>query len=214
MKKSILASAIVLVIAGSAFAQPVSDRAVVPIGVTLVQILRIHVTNGGNIEFVFNDINDYKNGIANGGFYDTDFTVAASTDWTLHMGAENATFLGTDNPANTLPLNFVGFILGISGTYTIASTNLAMAAAYLNSNATANGLAAYTGVAATDGLITKGVLTNAGDVLNNIFTINWQSAIFPVVGAGTTATNAVSMLTQSPVPDRYTTNVFLELEAI
>ena len=73
MKKSILASAIALVITGSAFAQPVSDRAVVPIGVTLVQILRIHVTNGGNIEFVFNDINDYKNGIANGGFYDTDF---------------------------------------------------------------------------------------------------------------------------------------------
>ena len=85
MKKSILAGAVALIIAGSAIAQPVSDRAVIPIGVTLVQILRIHVINGGNIEFVFNDINDYKVGIANGGttFYDSQVVIASSTDWVL-----------------------------------------------------------------------------------------------------------------------------------
>jgi hypothetical protein len=180
----------------------------------LQQILRIHVTNGGNIEFVFNSINDYKFGIANSSFYNSDFVIASSTDWTLHMGAEDATFLGTDNTANTLPLNFAQFQLGISGLYTIATTNIAMGAKYNNANGIANGLAAYTGVAATDGLLTKGVLTNAGDILDNIYQIRWQCAVMPVVGAGTTACSAVSMLTQSPNPDRYVTEVFLELEAI
>ena len=212
MKKSIVISALSLIITGSAFAQPVSDRAVVPMGVTLQQILRINVSNGGNIEFVYNDIDDYKNGIANSAFYDTDLTVASSTDWILHLGAEDATFFGTDNVANTLPLNFVAFTLTESGTYAIG-TQLVMAAAYLNSNGTANGLKVYTGAIATDGLLTSGggVNTNAGDVTDNILKLNWQSGI--IVAGGTSLTAAQSMLAQSPVPDRYVTNVFLELES-
>ena len=112
MKKTILSSAIALIISGAAIAQPVSDRAVVPLGVTFQQILRIHVTDGGNIEFVFNDINDYKLGIPNSAFYTTNVVIAASTHWQLHFGAEDATFVGTDNPANTLlALDNMGFTI-------------------------------------------------------------------------------------------------------
>jgi hypothetical protein len=216
MKKTILASAVALVIAGSAMAQPVSDRAVIPLGITLQQILRIHVVNGGNIEFVYNSLTDYKNGIANSSFYDTDVVIASSTDWTVHMGAEDATFLGTDNPANTLPLNFAAFIINTFGNNSVVGTQLDMVAgAYDNADAIANGLKIYTGVLATDGLLTHGAgATNGGDITDNKFTINWQSGITPAVGVGTTPASIISMLTQSPVPDRYVTNVLLELEAI
>jgi hypothetical protein len=46
------------------FGQAVKDRNVIPVAVNLNQVLRMTVTNGGNIEFVFNTINDYKNGLS------------------------------------------------------------------------------------------------------------------------------------------------------
>ena len=46
------------------FAQAVRDRNVIPVAVNLNQVLRMTVTNGGNIEFVFNSIDDYKYGLS------------------------------------------------------------------------------------------------------------------------------------------------------
>jgi len=217
MKKTILASAIALIIAGSAIAQPVSDRAVIPIGVTLQQILRIHVTNGGNIEFVFNDINDYKNGIVNSAFYDSDVQVASSTDWELHFGAEDATLIGTDDPTNTLALNNIGFTIGWTGGNSCCAAGNQLSSilgVYDNSaTGTANGLLVFTGGAA-DLLLVDGanVLGSGGDVTDNAFTINWECGT--QVAGGTQAMNATSLLAQSPTPDRYVTNVFLDLEAL
>src|SRR5256885_13597700 len=101
MKKSIITSAIALIITGAAFAQPVSDRAVVPVAVTLNQILRLHVTNGRSEERRVgkecrsqSGTNHYKE--RNNA---TDFVVASSTDWNLVFGAEDATLLETDNNA-------------------------------------------------------------------------------------------------------------------
>ncbi len=216
MKKTILASAVALIIAGSAFAQPVSDRAVIPIGVTLQQILRIHVINGGNIEFVFNDIDDYVTGISNGGtgFYDSQVVIASSTDWDLHFGAEDATLLGTDNPLNTLAITNIGFtavwtgtntcctavtqVSGITGNYDTATTGGA-----------ACGLKVFTG-AATDLLYQDAGIAagSGGDVLDNAFTINWECG---TLAAGTTPMAATTLLAQSPDPDRYVTNVFIDL---
>ncbi len=215
MKKSIITSAIALIITGSAFAQPVSDRAVIPLGVTLQQILRISVTNGGNIEFVFNTITDYKTGIANGatGFYDSRFTIASSTNFELHMGAEDATLIGTDNPVRTLALNNVGFLFAFNGLRTVTTTHHAMGLAYNNSNTIINGLRQFTGVNATDGLLTNGVLGNGGDILDNDFTINWSVGIIPA-SAGTNPTNGTSILSQSIAADRYVTNVFLDINAL
>ena len=45
------------------FAQAVRDRNVIPVAVNLNQVLRMTITNGGNIEFVFNSIDDYQYGL-------------------------------------------------------------------------------------------------------------------------------------------------------
>lgn len=223
MKKTIFASAIALIIAGSAIAQPVSDRAVIPIGVTLQQILRIHVINGGNVEFVFNTITDYTTGIANGatGFYDSDVIIASSTDWRLNMGAEDApNMLGTDNPANILNINNVGFTAAWTGTNSCcaAGSQVVTGATYLNcatgTGLIANGLAGFVVGAGGSVLFTDGgnVLGSGGTVLANAFTLNWEVGTF--VAGGSTPMNTVSILAQSPVADRYTTNVFLDLTAL
>ncbi|MBI4946158.1 MAG: hypothetical protein HY840_07130 [Bacteroidetes bacterium] len=216
MKKTIITSAIALIITGAAFAQPVSDRAVIPIGVTLQQILRIHVTNGGNVEFVFNDINDYKNGIVNSAFYDSDVQVASSTDWELHMGAEDATLIGTEDPANTLALNNIGFTITWTGGNSCCAAGNQLSSilgVYDNSaTGTANGLLIFTGGAGDLLLVDGGnVAGSGGDVTDNAFTINWECG---TLIAGTTPMNATSIIAQSPTPDRYVTNVFLDLEAL
>lgn len=209
MKKAIITSAIALIVTGSTFAQPISDRAVIPLGVTLQQILRIGIVNGGNVEFVFNTIDDYKNGIQNSSFYDTRFTVASSTNWELHMGAEDATLIGTDNPANTLALNNVGFLLTFNGNWTVASTNLAMGAGYATANVAEDNLIQFTG-AAGDVLLQNGALNNGGDILDNDFTLNWE--------CGTTdgTMNATAIIDQIPAvdADRYVTNVFLDINPL
>lgn len=219
MKKTILASCLGMIMAASAIAQPVSDRAVIPLGVTLQQILRIHVVNGGNVEFVFNDIDDYTNGIANGatGFYDSDVVVASSTDWQLHFGAEDATLIGTDDPTNTLALNNVGFTVTWTGTNSCCAAGNQVSSipgVYDNSaTGTANGLVQFTGLA-TDLLLVDGgnVLGSGGDIIQNQFTINWE--VGTIIGGGTTPMNATTILAQSPPADRYVTNVFLDLEAL
>ena len=112
----------------TAFGQAVKDRNVVPVAVSLNQVLRMTVTNGGNIEFVFNTISDYKDGIsalrgvAGDDMYKTDFTVSSSTRWKVTYGAEQATFLGTDNPLNTLLLDNVGFTIANNGLYQFEAT--------------------------------------------------------------------------------------------
>ena len=47
-----------------AFGQAVKDRNVIPVAVNLNQVLRMSITNGGNIEFAFNTIDDYKHGLS------------------------------------------------------------------------------------------------------------------------------------------------------
>ena len=219
MKKTLIAACLGMTISGAAFAQPVSDRAVIPLGVTLQQILRVHVTNGGNIEFVFNDINDYKNGIANSAFYDSDVVLASSTNWEMHFGAEDATLLGTDDPANTLALNNVGFTIAWTGNNTCCAAASQVTTAtgiYDNSTATANGLVQYTGGAA-DLLFTDGgnVAGSGGDITDNAFTIHWECGT--QVAGGTTPMNngaGSSILAQSPPADRYVTNVFIDINAL
>ena len=126
-------------------AQAVRDRNVVPVAVTLNQVLRMNIYNGGNIEFVFNTIGDYKNGLssesatssaanpaattgdaaitdgtdtsADDNFYRTDFTISSSTRWGLNYGSEETTFIGTDDVTNTLALNNVGYELDEIGAH-------------------------------------------------------------------------------------------------
>lgn len=214
MKKTIIASTLALVFAGSAFAQPVSDRVVIPIAVTLNQILRIHVINGGNIEFVFNTIDDYKTGIANQPMYQTDIVIASSTDWSLDMGAETANWDGTDDPLNVglFPSDNIGFTIASTGGFggIGAANETQMGGFYSDADANANGLAAYSAPGAEQ-LLQPGALGNAGDVADNAFTISWECGLG--LGTGANPTNGSTLLVQSLPPDRYVSNVLIDLVA-
>jgi hypothetical protein len=207
----------------TAFGQAVKDRNVVPVAVSLNQVLRMTVTNGGNIEFVFNTISDYKNGIsalrgvAGDDMYKTDFTVSSSTRWKLTYGAEQATFLGTDNPANTLLLNNVGFTITNNGNYDFLGAGALPGVnngSRLYSEPTNNAsevaaLEAYPVVLIEDAEDIDEA--NAGDAADNSFTLNWRCGTVEV--DPTTPMNALPLIEQnpSPAPDRYVVNVLFDL---
>jgi hypothetical protein len=81
------------------FGQAVNAQAIIPVSVTLNSILRLTGVSGGNIDFVVNTIEQYTNGINNGGGdarYQTNFTVSASQDFNVTVRAEDLTFFGQD----------------------------------------------------------------------------------------------------------------------
>lgn len=239
-----------LLFAGSTMAQAVRDRNIVPLAVNLNQVLRLTVTDGGNIEFVFNSIDDYKNGISadnalsapadpeNAGtannpatssaMYVTKFTVASSTRWKLDFGSEQAALEGTDNPANSLALDNVGFTLVNQGTHDFNTTTngtdeLASPGTGLDGAAgTASDVCALPifSPGATDALIADNddaAAANAGDATENSFEIHWRVGTTETQAGGGAAPgygvmNAVSLLNQGDInPDRYVTNVLFEL---
>jgi len=230
MKKISLA-AVMLICGFSAFGQAVKDRNVIPVAVSLNQVLRMTVTNGGNIEFVFNTIEDYKNGISSegiisanptatsGAMYKTDFTVSSSTRWALSYGTEEPSFWGTDNPNTALALDNVGFSISNNGFNTFAGTGKV-------AGGTPVGLESLISVPTDNGLQVTALQTypkvliqdfgnpaaaNAGDAADNSFTLNWrcgtaeQGTVFPM--------NIVKLIDQnpSPAPDRYVVNVLFDL---
>ena len=207
----------------TAFSQAVKDRNVVPVAVSLNQVLRMTVTNGGNIEFVFSTINDYKNGIsalsgnAGDGMYTTDFSVSSSTRWKVTYGAEQASFLGTDDPSRLLALDNVGFSISNLGTNTFEGASLAKAStdgATLFSIPTNNATEVAALQAYPIDLIEDNDdldEANAGDIADNAFTLNWRCGTFEVFP--TTPMNLLPIIDQtpSPAPDRYVVNVLFDL---
>ncbi len=215
---------------GSLFAQAVKDRQVIPIAVNLNQVLRMTITNGGNIEFVFNSIDDYRDGLsadaatsgsanpaAAEGFYQTDFTVASSSRWLISYGSEQATFIGTDNPANTLALDNVGYAITNVGTHTFEGTGLAQGTTggtSLFSSPTDNANAVAALEAYPVNLIEDNddaTVSNAGDALENSFSLLWRCGTGEDTGGTPMATESILNQQPSPTPDRYVTNVLFEL---
>jgi hypothetical protein len=194
MRKLFFAAAMLL-LSQVGFGQAVNDQAIIPVSVTLNSILRLTVVSGGNIDFVVNTIDQYTYGINNGGGdarYHTNFTVSASQDFDVKIRAEDATFLGQDNIAHTMPLDNVGFDLIENGSGA-DPTNWALPGAVLAlTNAAQNIVTGVAGAA-------------AGSAAQNDFTIQWR------LGTSEGAMNTNSLLAQSLDPDRYITNVFLEL---
>jgi hypothetical protein len=233
IRKQFFSGMILLLFCAGLFAQAVKDRNVIPVAVNLNQVLRMTVTNGGNIEFNFNTIDAYKSGLsgdvatttadvaapaniaASEGLYQTDFTVASSTRWNITYGAEMATFIGTDNPANTLTLDNVGFSITSTGAHTF-ETGIAQGttdAEELWSTATASAtevtaLEAYPVVIIEDN--DSPTDANAGDATDNAFTLAWRCG---TTEGTTTPMNAAALIDQqpSPTPDRYVVNVIFEL---
>ena len=216
MKKITLTSlTAALMFAGvSSQAQAVRDRNVIPVAVNLNQVLRMSIYDGGNIEFVFNTIDDYRDGlsgaaaaandVASIGFYQSSFTISSSTEWDLMYGAENATFIGVDDGTtpNTLALDNVGLQIVENGAHTFATGEIISAPTTLG-----------TVVADLDqypqellGWDNSGA-SNAGDEADNDFTIQWRC------GTAEGDMNAVSLIEQTAIdPDRYVVNVLFELQ--
>ncbi len=227
MKKSLFLFLAALLMGGAAFAQAVSDRNIIPVAVNLNQVLRMTITNGGNIEFVFNTIDEYKDGISGDvatsgsantatseSMYQTDFTVSSSTRWAITYGSEYATFIGTDDPTNTgLALDNVGFSIVNNGTHVFetGAGQGATATEELWSTPTASAtevtaLQAYPVALIEDNI--SATQANAGDAADNNFTLVWRCGTSEGV---TTAMNATALIEQSVTPDRYVTNVLFEL---
>lgn len=194
--------------------QAVSDRNTVPVAVNLNRVLRMSVNTGGNIEFTFNTIDDYKNGLSGDAatstsanpatsnpMYVTTFTVAASTKWTLQYGAEEATFIGVDNPASTLALTNVGFNLASTGTHAFGTE---LVSAPTTGGTVIADLDVYPTALIADG---ANAAANAGDATDNAFTMTWR------VGTAEGDMNAIKLIEQSVTPDRYVTNVLFNLIA-
>jgi hypothetical protein len=236
MKKKVMLITGLLAIALVGFSQAVKDRQVIPVAVNLNQVLRMTITNGGNIEFVFNSIDDYRLGLSGDAatsgsanpassdpFYVTNFTVASSTRWDLNYGAEEATFIGTDDPTNNqLDLANVGYTLTSTGTHNFeaaANPQGTDLTAELWSAPTINGtevagLENYPVLLIDDNTLAAGGEANAGDDNDNAFEIVWRCGTGPIeAGAAPVAMIGTSLLDQdpSPAPDRYVANVIFEL---
>jgi hypothetical protein len=230
MKKNLTVLLAALLIGGTAFGQAVSDRNIIPVAVNLNQVLRMTITNGGNIEFVFNTIDEYKDGISGDigasssanpatsePMYQTDFTVSSSTRWKISYGAESGTFLGVDNPGNTLALDNVGFSIDA----TTGSHGFGAAGAAKNTSAhelfstptdNANEVAALE-VYPTDLIEDNDVAdqANAGDATDNAFTLIWRCGTGDDDAGTATPMNTLPLIEQSVNPDRYVANVLFEL---
>jgi len=194
MRKLFFAAAMLL-LSQAGFGQAVNDQAIIPVSVTLNSILRLTVVSGGNIDFVVNTIDQYTSGINSGGGdarYHTNFTVSASQDFDVTIRAEDASFLGQDNAANAMLLNNVGFDLTESGSGADPANWSLPAAVLALTNGAQNIVDGVVGAA-------------AGGADKNNFTIRWR------LGTGEGAMNSTTLLAQSLTPDRYITNVFLEL---
>lgn len=219
--KKILTTIFAVSILGSGISQAVSDRNTIPVAVNLNRVLRMSVNTGGNIEFTFNTIAQYKNGIsgdlatsgsagtaAANPMYITSFTIAASTKWRLDYGAEDATFIGVDNPANTaFTLDNVGFSLGETGAHAFGTE---LASIPTNAGAEVAALQAYPVVLLTDG---GNAAANAGDATDNAFTMTWRCGTAEGNGL-TTPMNQVKLIEQGITPDRFVTNVLFNLIAL
>lgn len=229
MKKNVI-FLLALFLGVSVFGQAVKDRQVIPIAVNLNQVLRMTITNGGNIEFVFNSIDDYRNGLsadaatsgsanpaAAEGFYQTDFTVASSSRWLISYGSEEATFIGTDNPAHTLALDNVGYSITNVGTHVFEGSGLAQgttANSSLFSTPTDNANAIAALEAYPVNLIEDNDdagVSNAGDATENSFSLLWRCGTGEDTGGTPMATESLLNQQPSPTPDRYVTNVLFEL---
>ena len=203
MKKLTFLLAGLILYAGTSFAQ-IDDRAVIPVAVTLNSILRLNVTSGGNIEFNFNTLDDYQNGIATSAAYQTKFNVASSVNWDVVMYSENANLIGTDiieaggNAANTMTLDNIGFHVTSDGDLDEADLNILADDPGNPVPLTSNPSEILVGY--------NGTVSNAGDIFQNNFTIHWRC------GTQEGTMNGASILSQAIAADRYATNVFLVLQ--
>ncbi len=204
MKKVLLGFLSVILLGTAAQAQPISDNAVIPMAITVNSILRLNVVRGGNIEFVFNNYQDFVTGLS-GTTYSTDVTVTSSGNWDLSVLAATTEFFDQSNIAGSgIALNFVNFNLTNTGTNTMGIVGTDTE--YHADGGAAVAVGSYSDLTnvAANGLVLQGV-TNQGAAADNAFTINWEFG---------TANTAGIISTAGVTSGRYTTNVLLSLISV
>ncbi len=156
--------------------------------------LIINIVSGYSVDFVFDDIEEYKNGILNGG-QSTFIRIGSIYDWKLQFAADQIIFYGENDPANQMELNNVGVVVVSTGSNLDNGTNIINYAK-----------AAPIALESSDiTLLTKGAGTNKGYGIRNAFTINWE------MGTKRGNMNNQSILEQMIASDNYTLNIILTL---
>lgn len=156
--------------------------------------LVINIVSGQSIEFVFDEMDEYINGIMNAG-QSTYIRVGSIYDWKLQFKADQTIFYGTNNPANQMELNNVGLVIVSTGTNQDDGTNII--------NYAKTDPVALEGSDVT--ILTKGTLSNKGYGIRNSFTLNWE------MGTMRGNMNNLSILEQMIPSDIYTLNIILTL---
>lgn len=156
--------------------------------------LVINIVTGYSVEFVFDEISEYVNGITGGG-HSTYIRVGAIYDWKLQFKADQVMFYGTNNPSNEMELNNVGVMVVSTGTHQDDGSNI------INYAKTAPLALESNDVT----LLTKGVQTNKGYGIENSFMLNWE------MGTRNGNMNPTRMLDQMLAADTYTLNIILTL---
>mgnify|MGYP000937801565 CR=1 FL=1 len=156
--------------------------------------LVINIVTGYSIQFVFDEIDEYINGIQNAG-QSTFIRIGAIYDWKLQFKADQDMFYGTFDPAHQMELNNVGVTVNSIGTNLDDGTHI------LNYAKAAPLALEYTDVT----LLTKGTLSNKGYGIENTFTLDWE------MGTRNGNMNQTRMLDQLIPADSYTLNIILTL---
>jgi len=156
--------------------------------------LVINIVTGYSVEFIFDQFEEYVNGIMNAG-QSTYIRIGAIYDWQLQFKADQAIFYGANNPANQMELNNVGVVVVSIGTNQDDGSHILN---YARFEPLALESADVT-------LMTKGNLSNRGYGIENAFLLNWE------MGTQRGNMKQQSMLEQNLKADSYTLNIILTL---
>ncbi|NOY49968.1 MAG: hypothetical protein GXO88_05335 [Chlorobi bacterium] len=154
----------------------------------------ISIVSGYSVSFLFDQMDEYKNGILNGG-QQTFIRIGAVNDWKLQFKADQNIFYGDNNPANQMELNNVGLVVQSTGTNQDDGSNII--------NYAKPEPLALSGSDQT--LMTKGSGSNRGFENRNSFTLNWE------MGTKRGNMNNQSILEQMIEADTYTVSIILTL---
>jgi hypothetical protein len=155
--------------------------------------LYINILAGQSIEFVFDEMSEYINGIPNAG-QSTFIRIGAIWDWKLQFKADEIIFYGTD-PTHVMELNNVGLVVESTGTNQDDGSNIINNAKFSPVALESNDVT----------ILTKGNQSNKGYALENSFTLKWE------MGTRLGNMNPNRMLDQNLSPDIYTLNIILTL---
>ena len=188
---------------GTLLAQPIQDKAIIPIGVTLNSVLRLNVTSGGNIEFIFNTIEDYEEGVNTARDqtrYRTIFNVAASANFDVLMYAETD-FTNTDNYDGTSSGTMgIGYL-----EYEIDKTSAATGTVGTEWDFPSDAVLKMT-LATAPTTIVADAGASAGSILQNEFQIDWS------LGTNDATTSPLGYLIGLGFSGRYIANIVLEVQ--